>query len=205
VCYDSPVNLGLNTQKIGEAMSVQLQKRYFNVDDYYRMFKAGVFSEGDHVELIEGEVIEMSPIGKRHAGCVNRLNRLLNRSVGELAIVSVQSPISSDDFSEPQPDVALLKPRADFYSNSHPTPADVLVIIEVADTSVDYDRNVKLPIYARVGIPEAWLVILPKDLIEVHSEPKNGKYQKVQRLKRGKRLASTTIPVLKPDVDDILG
>jgi Uma2 family endonuclease len=145
-------------------MSVQLQKHYFKVDEYYRMAEAGVFAEDARVELIDGEVIEISPIGKRQAGCVNRLNRILHRKVGDLAIVSVQNPISIDEFSEPQPDLTLLKPRADFYSNSHPTPADVMVIVEVADTTVEYDRNVKLPIYARAGVPEAWLVVLPKDL-----------------------------------------
>jgi Uma2 family endonuclease len=186
-------------------MSVQLRKRYFNVDDYYRMAEAGLFSEGDRVELIEGEVVEMSPIGKRHAGSVNRLNKLLNRNVGELAIVSVQNPIGINDFSEPQPDLTLLKPRADFYSNSHPVPADVLVVIEVCDTSVEYDRNVKLPLYARAGIPEAWLLILPDDTIEVYLNPKDGKYQKVQRLKRGRTLVSHTVPGLKFSVDEILG
>jgi Uma2 family endonuclease len=186
-------------------MSVQLQKHFFTIDEYYLMAQGGVFAEDDRLELIEGEVIEMSPIREHHSGCLNRLNKLLHRSVGELAIVSVQAPISSDDFSEPQPDVALLKPRADFYSNSHPTPADVLVIIEVADTSVEYDRRVKLPLYARAGIPEAWLVILPKDSIEVHSEPKNGKYQKVQRLKRGKTVVSASLAGLSVKVDDVLG
>ncbi len=186
-------------------MSVQLLKHYFSVDEYYRMAQAGVFSEDYRVELIEGEVVEMSPIGKHHAACVRRLDRILHRNIGELAIVSVQAPISINDFSEPQPDVALLKPRVDFYSNSHPTPQDVLVIIEVADTSVEYDRNVKIPLYARAGIPEAWLIILPKDFIEVHSEPKNGKYQKVRRLKRGKKLTSATIHGLTLSVDDILG
>src|SRR3982751_4315477 len=129
-------------------MSVQIQKHYFNVDEFYLMARGGVFSEDARVELIEGEVIEMSPIGSRHAGCVDRLNALLNRS-GQNVIVRVQSPIRIDDFSEPEPDIALLKPRADFYSNSHPTPADVLLIIEVAETSVEYDRGVKLPLYAR--------------------------------------------------------
>ena len=186
-------------------MSVQLRKRYFNVDDYYRMAEAGLFSEGDRVELIEGEVVEMSPIGSRHAGCVMRSSTVLNRKFGHLAIVSVQNPIRLGDFSEPQPDLALLKSRKDFYSASHPTVADVLVIIEVADTSADYDRNVKLPLYARAGIPETWVVILPKDLIEVHSQPKNGKYQKVQRLKRGKTLVSPTVSGLALSVDEILG
>jgi Uma2 family endonuclease len=186
-------------------MSVQFKKHYFNVAEYYRMAEAGLFSPDDRVELIEGEVVDMSPIGRRHAGCVNRLNKLLNRNVVELAIVSVQNPIGIDDFSEPQPDLALLKPRADFYSNSHPVPADVLVVIEVCDTSVEYDRNVKLPLYARAGISEAWLLILPDDTIEVYSNPKDGKYQKVQRLKRGKNLVSPTVPGLTLRVDDILG
>jgi Uma2 family endonuclease len=186
-------------------MSVQLRKRYFNVDDYYRMAEAGLFSEGDRVELIEGEVIEMSPIGSHHAGCLTRSSAVLNRRFGHLAIVSVQNPIRLGEFSEPQPDLALLTPRKDYYSNSHPTAADVLVVIEVADTSADYDRNVKLPLYARAGIPEAWLVVLPKDLIEVHSQPKNGKYQKVQRLKRGKTLTSPTVSGLSLTVDEILG
>jgi Uma2 family endonuclease len=99
----------------------------------------------------------------------------------------------------------LLKPRKDFYSNSHPTPDNVLVVIEVADTSVNYDRNVKLPLYARAGIPEAWLMVLPKELIEVHSQPKDGKYQKVQRLKRGKTLVSPTILAFSCKVEDLLG
>lgn len=186
-------------------MSALPQKHYFNVSEYYLMAQGGIIREDARVELIEGEVIEMSPIGKRHAACVLRLNRLLNRKVDDLAFVSVQSPIGIDDFSEPQPDLALLKPRADFYSNSHPTSQDVLVIIEVCDTSVDYDRNVKLPLYARAGIPEAWLVLLPKDVVEVYTDPKNGKYTKVQRLKRGKMLKSSTVAGLSLKVDEILG
>lgn len=186
-------------------MSVQLRKRYFNVDDYYRMAEAGLFSAGERVELIEGEVVEMSPIGSHHQGCVDELNSLLASRVGRTAIVRVQGPIRIDDYSEPEPDIALLKPRADYYRKSHPTPADVLLVIEVADTSADYDRNVKLPLYARAGIPEAWLVILAKDLIEVHCQPKNGKYQKVQRLKRGKTLVFPTVPGLSLTIDEILG
>ena len=150
------------------------------------MAQSGVLRKDARVELIEGEVIEMSPIGKRHAACVLRLNRLLNRKVDDLAFVSVQSPIGIDDFSEPQPDLALLKPSSDFYANSHPAPHDLLVVIEVSDTSLDYDRNVKLTLYARAGIPEALLVVLPKDVVEVYTDPKNGKYTRVQRLKRVK-------------------
>ncbi len=169
------------------------------------MAEAGLFSEQDRVELIEGEVIKMSPIGSRHTGCVNRLNSILNRKVGDVAIVSVQNPVQLDDFSEPEPDIALLKPRTDFYSQSHPTATDVLLVIEVAETSVEYDRSVKMPLYARAGIPEAWLVNLPKDIIEIYAQPKNGKYQKVQRLKRGKSLVSPTVAGLSLSVNDILG
>jgi Uma2 family endonuclease len=186
-------------------MSVQYQKHHFNVDEYYRMAEVGLLSADDRVELIEGEIVEMSPIGSTHGGTVKRSSAFLNRKLGNNVIVSVQDPIHLNDFSEPQPDLALLKPRKDFYSKSHPRPEDVLVVIEVADTSLDYDRNVKLPLYARAGIPEAWLMVLSKDVIEVHSQPRNGKYQKVQRVKRGKTLTSLTIPTFSCKVEDLLG
>ncbi|HEY3137418.1 MAG TPA: Uma2 family endonuclease [Blastocatellia bacterium] len=186
-------------------MSAQVQKHYFSVSEYYQMAQAGILSEDDRVELIEGEVFEMSPIGKHHAARVDRLNAALNRKFQDKAIVRVQGPIRLDDFSEPQPDIALLRPRDDFYSNSHPTPADVLLIIEVADTSAEYDRSLKLPLYARAGIPETWLMVLPKDTIEVHSHPVHDKYQKVQRLRRGKTLVSPTVPGLSFKVDQLLG
>ena len=169
------------------------------------MAEVGLLSEDSRVELIEGEIVEMSPIGSMHAGTVKRSSALLNRKLADIAIVSVQNPIRINDFSEPQPDIALLKPRKDFYSKSHPTPEDVLVVIEVADTSVHYDRNVKLPLYARAGIPEAWLMLLARAVIEIHSQPKNGKYQKVQRLKRGKTVISPTIPKFSCRVEDLLG
>ncbi|HJQ24135.1 MAG TPA: Uma2 family endonuclease [Blastocatellia bacterium] len=186
-------------------MSAQPQRYYFSVDDYYRMADAGVFPIDARVELIDGEVVEMFSIGNRHIGSVIRLTTLLSRKVGASALVSVQNPVRLNDFSEPQPDIVLLKPRKDFYSNAHPTPTDVLLIIEVADTSVNFDRRVKLPLYARAGIPETWVMVLPKDQIEVHSQPVNGKYQKVQRLKRGRTLTSPTVAGLSFKVADLLG
>lgn len=186
-------------------MSVQYQKHYFNVDEYYRMAEVGLLSEDDRVELIEGEIIEMSPIGSTHGGTVNRSSTFLNRKLGDIVIVAVQNPVRLDDFSEPQPDLALLRPRKDFYSKAHPRAEDVLVVIEVSDTSLGYDRNVKLPLYARAGIPEAWLIVPAKEVIEIHSQPKHGKYQKTQRVKRGKTLASPTIPNFSCKVDDLLG
>jgi Uma2 family endonuclease len=186
-------------------MSVQFQKRYFNVDEYYRMAEVGLLSPDDRVELIEGEIVEMSPIGCTHAGTIDRSSTFLNRKLSGTVIVRVQNPVRISDFSEPQPDISLLKPRKDFYTKAHPAAEDILVVIEVADTSLNYDRNVKLPLYARAGIPEAWLMVLSKEVIEVHSQPKNGKYQKVQRLKRGKTLTSPTIPRLSCKVEDLLG
>jgi Uma2 family endonuclease len=169
------------------------------------MAEVGLLSEDSRVELIEGEIIEMSPIGSLHSGAVNRSSAFFSRQLGGAAIVSVQNPVHLNDFSEPQPDLALLKPRKDFYADSHPTAEDVLVVIEVADTSVEYDRSVKLPLYARAGIPETWLLVLPKEVIEVYSQPNSGKYQKVRRLKRGRTLVSPTIPSLSCRVEDLLG
>ncbi len=186
-------------------MSVQVERRWFSVDEYYRMIGAGILSEDDRVELIEGEVVKMSPIGKWHAACVKRINALFGRLVGGSAIVSIQDPIRLDDFSEPQPDIALLKPRDDFYSSAQPTPDDVLRIVEVADTSVDYDRRVKIPLYARAGIPEVWLVDLARDLIEVYAQPSSGRYQVFREAKRGETLTLGPLPSLVIQIDDILG
>lgn len=183
----------------------QPRKHHFNVDEYYRLAEVGILSQDDRVELLEGEIFEMSPITSMHAGTVCRSSAFLHRELRDLVIVSVHNPVRLDDFSEPEPDLALLKPRKDFYRNSHPTSEDVLVVIEVADTSLNYDRNVKLPLYARAGIPEVWLMVLAKEIIEVHSQPKDGKYQKVQRLKRGKTLVSPTIPTFSCAVEDLLG
>ena len=185
-------------------MSHQFAKRWFTVDEYYRMAQAGILTESDRVELIEGEVIEMSPIGSRHAACVKRLNTLLSRLVGQQMIVSVQDPIYIDEFSEPEPDVALLRFREDFYVGSHPTASDVLLIIEVADTSVEYDRKKKLPLYAQAGIPEVWLANLPEDRFEIHTQPLNGKYQSVLIVRHSESITSQTIADLSIPLDEIL-
>jgi Uma2 family endonuclease len=185
-------------------MSVEYQKRFFNVGEYYRMAEAGVLGPNDHVELIEGEIIEMSPIGGPHAACVRKVGARLTRLIGDSALLSIQSPVAINGYSEPQPDVAILKPRDDFYSQAHPTPDDVLLIIEVADTSVDYDRNVKMPLYARAGIPEAWLVNLPRGVVEVYTQPADGTYQRCQIFKRGQTIVSEMVAGLTINVEDIL-
>jgi Uma2 family endonuclease len=186
-------------------MSVPIERRVFTADEVYRMLDIGILSEDDRIELIEGDLVRMSPIGKSHAACVDRLNALLNRRCGDRAIVRVQGPIHIDDSSEPQPDVALLKPRPDFYAQAHPTPEDILLVIEVADSSVDYDRSIKIPLYARAGIPVAMLVDLNADRIEVSSEPENGTYKHRQTLGRGDFLSLASLSDLVLPAGDILG
>jgi Uma2 family endonuclease len=187
-------------------MSVQLERRYFNVDEYSRMSEAGIFSPDDRVELIEGEIVKMSPIGSLHAACVDRIvNTSLVQLAGRGVIIRVQSPIVLDNYSEPQPDISLLRSKADFYAYEHPKSVDVLMVIEVADSSVEIDRSVKIPLYAQAGIPEVVIVVLPEELIEFHVEAIGGQYQKVKILQRGDYLESTTIPNFRLSVDDILG
>ncbi len=148
-----------------------LTRHRLTVADYYRMGEAGVFAPDARVELIEGEVIDMAPIGTRHASAVSRLTRAATAAVGTTAIVSVQNPLRLNDLSEPEPDLMLLEPRADFYGSAHPTAADVLLLIEVADTNARYDREIKLPLYARHGIPEVWIVDLDARLVRFFRAP----------------------------------
>jgi len=147
----------------------------------------------------------MSPIGKLHAACVDRLTALFSHYAGQSAIVRVQNPIQLPDYSQPQPDVALLRPRADYYAQSLPVPADVFLVVEVAETSLKSDRTVKVPLYARASIPEVWLVDLKNEVVEVYVLPKEGKYQVSRKARRGETLVVREIPGLSIQVDEILG
>jgi Uma2 family endonuclease len=152
------------------------QRHRLTVAEYYRMAEAGILGEDDRVELIEGEIIDMPPIGTDHTSVVKRLNSIFARNVGVRAIVSVQDPIRLNPRSEPQPDIALLRYRADFYRHAHPGPEDVLLLVEVADSSLRYDREVKLPLYARHGIPEVWIVDLEHRRLEIYRRPAEETY-----------------------------
>ena len=185
--------------------SAQIARHLFTVDEYHRMGEAGIFGEDDRVELIEGEIIERSPIGSPHAARVKRLNRLLVRRLGSRAIVQVHDPVVLSRFSEPQPDLAVLKPRADFYAARHPEPADVLLVIEVADSSRSFDRTVKAPLYAREGIPELWVVDVIDEVVELHRRPSRGAYREVNRFRRGQRVSIALFPGISFRVVDILG
>lgn len=163
----------------------------FTVADYYRMAEAGIFNEDSRVELIRGQIVDMPPIGAPHFAAVNRLNRLLVQAVGNRAIVSVQNPVRLDDGSEPEPDIALLKPRADEYAAAIAGADDVLLIVEVADSSLRDDRTVKAPLYAEGGIPEYWIVNLVERVIEVHRQPNGAHYVQTRPVRAG-----DTLPIL---------
>ena|SRR5215213_4654423 len=186
-------------------MSRRLAKRWITADEYERMGEAGIFGEDARLELLEGEIYEMSPIGSPHAACVKYLNVLFNRLFSGRLLVGVQDPIRLDDFSEPQPDIALLHGRDDFYRHAHPKPNDVLLVIEVADSTVETDRSYKIPLYAKAGIQEAWLVNLPDERIELYAEPVGGVYQISRNFNRGEEVQSHTVADLRANVSEGLG
>jgi Uma2 family endonuclease len=183
----------------------RITRRRFTVDDYHRMAEAGILHEDDRVELIEGEIVEMTPIGGRHAKCVTELVRVLAPQVGEDVRVSPQNPVRLSEHEEPQPDVAVLRASERYQAGELPAPGDVLLLIEVSDTSLAYDREVKLSLYARSGIPEAWLVDLTGEVIERHTEPAEDGYRLVRRVGRGETLRSETVSELEVPVDAVLG
>jgi Uma2 family endonuclease len=186
-------------------MAVELTRRRFTVGEYHQMAKSGILKPGDRVELIDGEIVEMTPIGRRHNACVLRANDAFAGPLKGRAIVSVQSPVRLDDGTEPEPDIALLRRKPDFYDAGIPTAADVFLIVEVADSSVEYDRRVKVPLYARAGVPEVWLALIEADHVEVHREPGPTGYRVVRSVRRGEPLGPAAFPDLVLDVAALLG
>lgn len=188
-----------------EAHAAQIIRHKFTVDDYYHMREAGILRETDRVELIDGEVCEMSPIDPVHAGMVNRLNYYLSAQVRDKAIVTVQNPVRLNDNNEPQPDLAVARWRDDFYAQQHPTSGDILIAIEVANTSIAYDRKEKLPRYAAAGIPEVWLVNIARKTLEQYAAPATDRYTEQQVLGRGQVLTARAIANLELPIDRIFG
>ena len=175
----------------------------FSVDDYDEMVARAIITENDRVELIRGEVLEKRTIGDMHAACVKRLNRLFGSIVGDRAIISIQDPIHLTD-SEPEPDVALLRPRPDFYASARAQPIDVFLLIEVADASLNFDCEVRDPLYAENGICEYWIVNLLDGCIEVHRHPRaDGRYADVQTHARGESITIEALPGCALAVNDI--
>ncbi len=171
--------------------------------EFRRMAEAGILREDDRIELIEGVLIDMAPIGSRHASVVARLNAWLAGAAGGRFIVFPQNPVSLSEHSQPQPDLALLKPREDYYRRALPAAEDVLLLIEVADTTLDYDKTTKVPLYAKSGIAEVWLVNLPDAVIEVFREPSAHGYARVTRIERGERIAPLAFADLVLTVEEL--
>ncbi len=182
------------------------QQRRFTVEEYYRMEEADVFTPKDRTELLDGHIYEMSPIGSEHAACVRRLTRLFVKHADPQALVSTQHPIRLSKASEPEPDISLLRPREDDYAARHPRPDDVLLVIEVADTSLTFHQDVKLPLYARTALPEVWIVALESDQVHVYREPADDHYAEHETYEPGDDVSVSALPSLDPvPVNQILG
>jgi Uma2 family endonuclease len=187
-------------------MALQVERHLFSLEEYEQMIEAGVFKEDSRLELIRGEILEMTPIGFDHEMCVARLTQLLILRAGAGAVVWPQNnSIRLLGNSRPQPDFALLKVRADFSAEKPPTAEDVLLVVEVANTSLNYDRSTKAPLYAEAGIPEYWIVNLREGVIEVYTEPANGAYRQTKTAKRGDALALPTEIGGSIEVSEIVG
>jgi Uma2 family endonuclease len=189
---------------VGKAMLTEIRKRRFTREEYHRLVDAGILREDDRLELIDGEIFEMSPINKRHAACVLRMSTFFTRSFQQTALVSAQGPLRLNQYSEPQPDVIVLKPRDDFYGGEW-TPRDVLLLVEVSDTTLKYDREVKLPRYAAAGIPEAWIADVNENLLFVYREPSGDGYKTELTLHYSDSVSPLAFPESIFKVEDLLG
>ncbi|MGI8470267.1 MAG: Uma2 family endonuclease [Pyrinomonadaceae bacterium] len=175
----------------------------FSVDEYYKMIELGMLKDYEKAEIIEGELIKKMTIGDRHAAIVNLLTKYFVKNVSDNILVSVQNPVRLSDFNEPEPDIVLAD-LTKFDGKRHPRPVEVLLLIEVSDSTVKYDRDVKLPLYAEAEIAEVWIINLPSEIIEIHTKPKFGLYQLVKIFGRGEQIITETLPEISLNVDEIL-
>jgi Uma2 family endonuclease len=192
-------------QKVDDAVGTGITRRRFTVEEYHRMGEAGILHEDDRIELIEGDIIQMPPIGGGHVGGVNRLTAVFTGRLGSRVVVSVQNPVRLSSGSEPEPDLALLRPKADFYASGVPQASDVLLLIEVADSSLAFDRDVKVPLYAAAGIPEVWLLDLANGRLRVFRDPEGGEYRHTAILARGEAVTPQAFPDLTLTIAELLG
>ena len=183
-------------------MAVPVPRRLFTVDEYYAMAKHGILKPDERVELLDGEIVKMCAIGSPHAWCVKRLVRTFSPFPDRFTL-SIQDPLRLNDLSEPEPDIVLLQPDAP--EDRHPEPQDALLVIEVADSSIQIDRRRKRPMYARAGIPEYWIVDLTTDHIEIVRDPSRARYRSVTLLRRGAVVSPQFAPDIVVDVSTILG
>jgi Uma2 family endonuclease len=180
-------------------------KKLFTVDEYHRMWDAGILPEEKRFELIRGEIIEMPNPKPPHSGRVNRLTHLFTSTLRDSIVLSVQNPSSIDELSEPVPDVSLLKPRSDFYSERHPLPEDVLLVIEISYSTFRFDSKIKAPLYAEAGIREYWIINIPSNSLEAYTLPVLGQYTHHQVLKYGQTISPQAFPAVTFSIEEILG
>lgn len=185
-------------------MNDWIPRHRITVDEYYRMAEVGILPPDARVELIEGEIIDMPPIGTGHGGTVMQLNQLLQNAVRDRAQLFVQSAERLSDISEPQPDFALVKPRADFYKKKHPTPDDTFLIIEVSESSLRYDLQVKAPLYARHQVPEYWVIDLKGRQVRFFRSPQSGQYADVSSTGTPGVVAPVMLPEVQIDLAHVL-
>ncbi|MFO8040481.1 MAG: Uma2 family endonuclease [Sodalinema sp.] len=177
----------------------------FTVKDYHKMAELGILNPDERLELIDGDIYKMSPIGRRHAAYVTRIaNQLMKLLGSDMSMINVQNPIVLNDLSEPEPDVSLLKPREDQYFSGLPQAADVYLVVEVAESSLESDRSEKLPRYAAASIPEVWLINALTHQLECYRHPENGRYREYQTLERGDSLRLVSFPDLLIHLDSLL-
>jgi Uma2 family endonuclease len=184
---------------------VDVLRRRFTVDEYQRMAEVGVLSEDDRVELLDGEIVQMSPIGVPHASGVDRVAEIFRQRLGARVNIRIQGPIVLDRFSQPQPDVTILARSPNFYGSGHPRPRDVLLVIEVMVSSRSYDRTLKLPLYAKAELAEVWLVDLKSARVDVHRRPALRGYREHHTYARGRTIIPLAFPRLRMRVNEVLG
>ena len=186
-------------------MSIETSRRQFSSTDFRKMAEHGIINEDERVELIDGEVCTMSPIGPRHMAIVRRLNEFFIQSLAGRATIGVQDSIELNDFTQPQPDITVLRKRADYYSSQLARPEDILLVVEVADSSLHFDHHEKVPRYAAAGIREVWLVDVESETVSQFTEPRGDAYQSMKSFVRGQTIDAMTSIGLSLSVVDILG
>jgi len=188
-----------------ESMQVEVTKRLFTADEYYRMGEVGILGPEERTELIDGEIIRMSPPGNRHIACVNRANAAFVETFGKRAIVSVQNPLRLNIYNEPQPDIVVLQPRPDFYDSTRLAPEHTYFVLEVSGTSLAFDRKIKLARYASFGVPEVWIADLKHHLLLVFREPAGDSYTSSLTLRRNDSVSPLAFPDAVFKVEQLIG
>lgn len=186
-------------------MIAELIRHKFKRQEYHYLWEIGILKPGDHIELIKGEIIHMSPISSLHAAHVNRLNKLFAQKFGDQVLIAVQNPVILDDYSEPQPDLALLRPRADFYAAGHPQVEDIFLLVEVANTTLEIDRDIKIPLYAASGIQEVWLLNTRHQCLEIYRQPVGNIYQEITTVNTKTTVKLSVLPLVEMEVEEIIG